>query len=57
VLSFTTGSVEASRAIAENAKFFHLMDNSGSVNSSNFLPGNMSHVSVPPEVLAQQPAH
>jgi cystathionine beta-lyase len=54
VLSFTTGSFEVTNAIAENAKFFHIMVSFGSVNSSICLPGNMSHASVPPEVLAQR---
>jgi cystathionine beta-lyase len=54
VLSFTTGSVEVSKAIAEHAKFFHIMVSFGSVNSSISLPGTMSHASVPPEVQAQR---
>jgi cystathionine beta-lyase len=54
VLSFTTGSVEVSKAIAENAEFFHIMVSFGSVNSSICLPGNMSHASVPQEVLAER---
>jgi cystathionine beta-lyase len=52
VLSFTTGSVEVSKAIAENAEFFHIMVSFGSVNSSICLPGKMSHASVPLEVQA-----
>ena len=52
VLSFTTGSVELSKAIAENAEFFHIMVSFGSVNSSICLPGKMSHASVPLEVQA-----
>jgi cystathionine beta-lyase len=54
VLSFTTGSVEVSKAIAENAEFFHIMVSFGSVNSSICLPGKMSHTSVPSKVLAER---
>jgi cystathionine beta-lyase len=54
VLSFTTGSLELSKAIAEHAKLFRITVSFGSVNSSISLPGNMSHASVPPEVLAQR---
>jgi cystathionine beta-lyase len=54
VLSFTTGSFEFSKAIAENAKLFRITVSFGSVNSSISLPGQMSHASVPPEVLAQR---
>jgi cystathionine beta-lyase len=54
VLSFTTGSVAVSKAIAENAHLFRITVSFGSVNSSISLPGPMSHASVPPEVLAQR---
>jgi cystathionine beta-lyase len=54
VLSFTTGSVELSKAIAEHAKLFRITVSFGSINSSISLPGCMSHASVPPEVLAQR---
>lgn len=54
VLSFTTGSVEISKAIAEETKLFRITVSFGSVNSSISLPGNMSHASVPPQVLAQR---
>ncbi len=54
VLSFTTGDVEVSKAVAEQAKLFRITVSFGSVNSSISLPGNMSHASVPPEVLAQR---
>jgi cystathionine beta-lyase len=54
VLSFTTGSVEISKAIAEYAEFFHITVSFGSVSSSISLPGSMSHASVPPEVLAER---
>ena len=52
VLSFTTGSIELSKALAEQAKLFRITVSFGSVNSSISLPGNMSHASVPPEVMA-----
>ena len=54
VLSFTTGSVEVSKAVAELTKLFRITVSFGSVNSSISLPGNMSHASVPPQVLAQR---
>ena len=54
VLSFTTGSVEASKAIAEATNLFRITVSFGCVNSSVSLPGNMSHASVPPEVAAQR---
>lgn len=54
VMSFTTGSVELSKAIAERAQLFRITVSFGSVNSSISLPGNMSHASVPPEVLANR---
>lgn len=54
VLSFTTGSVSLSKAIAENAEMFRITVSFGSVNSSISLPGNMSHASVPAELLAQR---
>jgi cystathionine beta-lyase len=54
VLSFTTGSVEVSKAIAEHAEFFHITVSFGSVTSSISLPGCMSHASVPPELRAER---
>jgi cystathionine beta-lyase len=50
VLSFTTGSVEASRRIVEAARMFSICVSFGSINSTISLPGCMSHASVPPEV-------
>jgi cystathionine beta-lyase len=52
VLSFTTGSFEVSKAIAEHASLFRITVSFGSVNSSISLPGNMSHASVPAELRA-----
>lgn len=52
VLSFTTGSIEVSKAIAEQTKLFRITVSFGSVNSSISLPGSMSHASVPSEVMA-----
>jgi cystathionine beta-lyase len=54
VMSFTTGSVEFSRAIAESTKLFHITVSFGSVSSSIGMPGTMSHASVPAEVLSQR---
>lgn len=54
VLSFTTGSIELSKAIAKATRLFRITVSFGSVNSSISLPGNMSHASVPAEVLAER---
>ncbi len=54
VLSFTTGSVEASRKIVEATRMFSICVSFGSINSTISLPGSMSHASVPPEVGAQR---
>jgi cystathionine beta-lyase len=54
VLSFTTGSVEISKAIAEYAEFFHITVSFGSVTSSISLPGTMSHASVPAKLLTER---
>jgi cysteine-S-conjugate beta-lyase len=58
VLSFTTGSVEASRRIVEAARMFSICVSFGSINSTISLPGCMSHASVPPEIgkLRELPA-
>lgn len=58
VLSFTTGSVEASRRIVEATRMFSICVSFGSINSTISLPGCMSHASVPPEVgkLRELPA-
>jgi len=50
VLSFITGSVEASRIIVESTRMFSICVSFGSINSTISLPGCMSHASVPPEV-------
>jgi cystathionine beta-lyase len=54
VLSFSTGSFQASKAIVESTNLFRITVSFGCVNSSISLPGNMSHSSVPPEVAAQR---
>jgi cysteine-S-conjugate beta-lyase len=54
VLSFTTGSFDLSRRIAENAKLFHISVSFGSVHSTISLPGSMSHASVPAELQAMR---
>ncbi len=51
VLSFTTGSVQLSKAIAAATKLFHITVSFGSISSSISLPGRMSHASVPAEQL------
>jgi cysteine-S-conjugate beta-lyase len=51
VLSFTTGSVALSKAIAAAAKMFHITVSFGSISSSISLPSKMSHASVPAEQL------
>jgi cysteine-S-conjugate beta-lyase len=50
VISFTTGSFDLSRRIAEAARIFRVSVSFGSVNSSISLPGCMSHASIPAEV-------
>jgi cysteine-S-conjugate beta-lyase len=54
VLSFTTGSIEASKTVAEATNLFRITVSFGCLSSSISLPGNMSHASVPPEVAAQR---
>lgn len=54
VMSFTTGSAEISKTIAEQTRFFHVMVSFGSISSSICLPASMSHASVPLEVRAQR---
>jgi cystathionine beta-lyase len=52
VLSFTTGNVEVSKAIAEATQMFQICVSFGSIHSTISLPGCMSHASVPPDVAA-----
>lgn len=52
VLSFTTGDLSRSRALAEHTQLFHITVSFGSVNSSISLPGTMSHASLPAELRA-----
>ena len=54
VLSFTTRSVEAARAVAERARMFQICVSFGSLHSTISLPGCMSHASVPPEIAASR---
>jgi cystathionine beta-lyase len=54
VLSFTTGSVEASKAIVEATRMFHICVSFGSINSTISMPGCMSHASVPPDLAASR---
>jgi cystathionine beta-lyase len=54
VLSFTTRSVEAARAVAEQARMFQICVSFGSIHSTISLPGCMSHASVPPEIAASR---
>jgi cysteine-S-conjugate beta-lyase len=50
VISFETGRLTLSKAIAEATQLFRISVSFGSVNSSISLPGYMSHASIPPEV-------
>ncbi|KAJ3377942.1 cystathionine beta-lyase [Entophlyctis sp. JEL0112] len=50
VLSFTTGSVEASVRIVEAARLWGISVSFGCVNSLISMPCNMSHASIPAEV-------
>ena len=52
ILSFSTGSVALSRAIAEEARLFKITVSFGSVSSLISLPCFMSHASIPAEVRA-----
>jgi cystathionine beta-lyase len=52
VLSFETGSVEASRVIVEQTKLFKITVSFGNVTSQISLPCYMSHASIPKEVRA-----
>jgi len=50
LLSFTTGSLQASKAIVESARLFKVTVSFGSVTSQISLPCFMSHASIPAEV-------
>ena len=52
LLSFTTGSVDASRSLAESTQLFGLTVSFGSVGSSIGVPSCMSHASVPEALRA-----
>lgn len=52
ILSFTTGHLEASKAIVELTKLFKVTVSFGSVTSLVSLPCFMSHASIPAEVRA-----
>jgi cystathionine beta-lyase len=54
VLSFTTHSVGAAHAVAEQARMFQICVSFGSLHSTISLPGCMSHASVPPELAASR---
>jgi cystathionine beta-lyase len=54
VLSFTTRSVAAAHAVAEQARMFQICVSFGSIHSTISLPGSMSHASVPPEIAASR---
>ena len=51
VLSFTVGSAESARKIAELCKLFRISVSFGSINSTISIPLKMSHASVPLELL------
>jgi cystathionine beta-lyase len=52
ILSFETGSVEASKAVVEATQLFKVTVSFGSTNSLISLPCFMSHASIPAEVRA-----
>lgn len=52
LLSFETGSVEASKVIVEETRLFKVTVSFGNVTSLISLPCYMSHASIPPEVRA-----
>jgi cystathionine beta-lyase len=54
VLSFTTQSAAAARAVAEQARMFQICVSFGSLHSTISLPGCMSHASVPTEIAASR---
>jgi cystathionine beta-lyase len=52
IISFETGSVEASKVIAEETRLFKITVSFGNVTSLISLPCYMSHASIPPAVRA-----
>lgn len=52
ILSFETGSVEASKVIVESTKLFKVTVSFGSCSSLISLPCFMSHASIPADVRA-----
>jgi cysteine-S-conjugate beta-lyase len=50
VLTFTVGSHEAAKQIAENSELFRISVSFGSINSTISIPLRMSHASVPLEL-------
>ncbi len=52
LLSFETGSVEASKVVVEETKLFKITVSFGNVNSLISLPCYMSHASIPADVRA-----
>jgi cysteine-S-conjugate beta-lyase len=54
VLSFTVGSSEFAKQIAENSELFRISVSFGSVNSTISIPLKMSHASVPLELRASR---
>jgi len=54
VLSFTVGSPESAKLIAENSELFRISVSFGSVNSTISIPLKMSHASIPVELRASR---
>ena len=54
VVSFETGSLDASRQVAESLRLFPITVSFGGLQSSVSLPGRMSHASVPEHVASQR---
>src|SRR5882757_3396200 len=54
VLSFTVGSPQSAKRIAENSELFRISVSFGSVNSTISIPLKMSHASIPLELRASR---
>jgi len=54
VLSFTVGSPESAKLIAESSELFRISVSFGSVNSTISIPLKMSHASIPLELRASR---